>query len=112
MIVWSGLGFLVGVVAFGCLVLSEALSEFWMQDERYYQEHGWPKLAAFLVAAAIVWPLGRVLNRKQQGRELLDPATGQRVLLQSGGGHTLFFIPVQYWAPILAAAGVIFLFVK
>jgi hypothetical protein len=112
MIIWSGWGFLVAVITFGCALLGEVVTEAAAHDDRYYQNHGWPKLAAFLVAAAIVWPLGRLLNRKQTERELVDPATGQRVLLQSGGGHSLFFVPVQYWAPILVALGVVFLFVK
>ena len=112
MIIWSGWGFLVAVIGFGCLMLSELSVEAAMKDDRYYQEHGWPKLVAFLAAAIIVWPLGRLLNRRRQDRELIDPNTGERVVLQSGGNHSLFFIPIEYWAAVFAALGLVFLFVK
>lgn len=54
-----------------------------------------------LLSAAAVWPLGRWMNRTES-RHLVDPETGQHVELQTGGGHTLFFIPMQYRAPIWA----------
>jgi hypothetical protein len=58
------------------------------------------------LAAAIVWPLGRALNRRTE-RQLLDPASGRWVVIRSGGGHSLFFLPVQYWAVIYFVLGVI-----
>jgi hypothetical protein len=111
MIIWNGWGFLAAVIAFACWLVTEIGVEAAMNDEEYYQNHGWPKLLGFLVAAVIVWPLGRALNRKRPERELVDPQTGERVILKSGGGHTLFFIPIEYWAPIFVVLGVVFLFV-
>src|SRR5262245_61144370 len=64
MIIWSGLGFLVPVIAFLQLFLTEAAVEGMLRDDTYYQTHGWPKLVAFLIAAAIIWPLGNLLNRR------------------------------------------------
>ena len=77
-------------------------------DDRYYQAHGWPKLVAFAVAAVIVGIVGRWLNRRQ-GKVLIDPETGREVVV--GRGNTFFFIPMEYWAPILLVLGIIFLFV-
>lgn len=108
MIIWSGLGFLVAVITFGCCLASEFLVEQMFRDDRYYQAHGWPKLVAFLVAAAVVGVLGRFLRRRQ-GRVLIDPETGSEVIV--GREHTFFFIPVEYWAPILLVLGLVFLFV-
>lgn len=97
MIIWSGLGFLVAVIAFGCLVASEFAVESIFQDDQYYQTHGWPKLLALLVAGIIVWLLGRRLK----GGEARNRA-----------GHSLFFIPFEYWGPILIVLGFIFMFVE
>ena len=112
MIIWSGWGFVVAVIGIGCLLLTELGVEAAMKDDQYYQNNGWPKLVALLIAAVIVWPLGRALNRPRPGRELIDTNTGERVVLPSGGGHSLFFIPVEYWAPLLVVLGVVLLFVK
>lgn len=108
MIIWSGLGFLVPVIAFGCLVATELLVEAAFRDEQYYQEHGWPKLAAFVVSAVLVGAVGRILRRRR-GRVLIDPRTGEEVIV--GDRSTFFFIPMGFWAPILVVIGVAFLFV-
>ncbi|MCI0459403.1 MAG: hypothetical protein L0Z62_20830 [Gemmataceae bacterium] len=112
MIIWSGWGFLVAVIGLACLVATQLGVNAAMQDDQYYQTNGWPKLVGLFLVAALLWPVGRTLNRQRQERELVDPATGERVVLHSGGGHTFFFIPVEYWAPICLVLGVIFLFVK
>jgi hypothetical protein len=107
-IIWSGLGFLVAVITFGCCLAAEYVVERTFHDDGYYQAHGWPKLIAFVVAAAVVWVVGRHLRRRQ-GRVLIDPETGSEVIV--GRKHTLFFIPVEYWPPILLVLGMIFFFV-
>lgn len=107
-IIWSGLGFLVPLIAFGCCLAVQLLSEAAFHDENYYQSHGWPKLVALVVAAAIVAIVGRLLKRRQ-GRVLIDPQTGAEVVV--GREHTFFFIPVEYWAPIILVLGFVFLFV-
>jgi hypothetical protein len=109
MVIWSGLGFLVAVITFGCLLLTEFVAESAFHDGSYYQTHGWPKLVGFLAAALIVWPLGRYLNPKR-GRVLIDPESGRQVVFKSG--HTLFFVPMEYWGPVLVVLGIIFLFVR
>src|SRR5262245_41332068 len=112
MIIWSGWGFLVAVIAFACLFGANYIVNSAMQDDTYYQTNGWPKLVAFVVAAIITWPVGRLINRKRAERELIDPDTRERVILTSGGGHSLFFIPMEYWAVIFLVLGVVFYFVK
>jgi hypothetical protein len=108
MIIWSGFGFLVAVVGFGCLILTELMTRAAF-DEKYYQAHGWPKLAGIWVAAALVYVLGLWLDR-QPGRAMIDKATGQEVVLKRS--HSLFFIPVRYWVYIFLVLGIVLLFVK
>jgi hypothetical protein len=112
MLVWNGWGFLVAVIGFACLLVTQIVVNSAMQNDEYYQNNGWPKLVGFVVAAIIVWPVGRALNRKGLDRELIDVNTGERVVLSSGGGNSLFFIPMEYWAAIFVVLGVIFLFVN
>ena len=108
MIIWHGWGFLVAVIGFGCLLLSEVAVETVLGDRDYYQAHGWPKFAAFAVAAALVWFISHRLNARP-ARVLLDPETGQPVVLKAR--HSLFFVPMEYWAPIFLVLGIILLFV-
>lgn len=72
-IVWRGLGFLVPVfVVLSLLVTS-----------RFPQHQSLAGGLALLASAAILWPIGHKLNREQKV-------------------HTLFWIPMQYWAIVLA----------
>ena len=108
MIIWQGAGFIVAVVAFAMLLIMELSVEALFKDDKYYQTHGWPKLAAFFIAGLIVFFIGRYFNKKQ-GRVLVEKDTGREVVLKSK--HSLFFINVEYWSYILFALGFVFLFV-
>ena len=109
MIIWSGLGFLVAIITFMALLLTEYMVEAAFKDQNYYQIHGWPKLLSLWVAGVVVWFLGSYLNKKQ-GRTLVDKETGAEVQLRPN--HALFFIWMEYWGPILFVLGIIFLFIK
>jgi hypothetical protein len=109
MIIWTGVGFIVAVVAFLMLVLAEFSVEAFFKDESYYQTHGWPKLFAFAVAGFIVLLLGKRLNKKA-GKVVIEKETGKELVLNKK--HSLFFIDIEYWGYILFALGLIFLFVK
>jgi hypothetical protein len=107
MVIWSGLGFLVPAITFLLLLIAEYVTESLFRDESYYQAHGWPKLLAFFLAGAVIWPLGVYLNRKQ-GKVMIEKETGKEVFKPD---HSFFFIRIDYWGPILFALGIIFLFV-
>ncbi|OQZ02748.1 MAG: hypothetical protein B6D34_10310 [Candidatus Brocadia sp. UTAMX1] len=109
MIIWSGFGFLVAIIGFASLLLTEVITKSSFHDEAYYQTHGWPKLVAFWVAAVLVYFVGLWLDR-QPGRAMIDKATDQEVVLRRV--HALFFIPVRYWPYIFSGLGVVFLFIK
>ncbi len=109
MIIWKGKGFIVAVITFLMLVLTEFSVEGLFKDETYYQTHGWPKLVAFFIAGCVVLPIGKYLNRKES-KVLVEKATGKQVVLKAA--HTLYFINVEYWSYILFALGVIYFFVS
>ncbi len=58
-----------------------------------------------MLAAIPVWIIGRKKNAKTT-RALIDPETGEDVSLESGGGHELFFLPMEYWAPIMVVLAI------
>lgn len=92
MIIWSGWGFLVFLIVFAVSVLAEVLVESSLRDESYYQSHGWPLAVALICSAVVTWYVGSFLNR-QPGR--------------SDNRHRFFFIPMQYWAPILTVLAIV-----
>src|SRR5262245_58175594 len=96
LIIWSGWGFLAGVVGVACLIVTQVAVNAAMHDHQVSASHAWAQVLSFWLAAGVMVPLGRALNRRTE-RELLDPRSGRRVVVHSGGGHSLFFVPVQYW---------------
>ena len=100
--VWSGWGILVLPVVLGTAVAVGALGQVTLRGL------GHPELAFLAIslglfaAAAANWAVGRRLNGTPP-RELIDPATNQRVRLTRL--HRLFWIRMEYWSlPVALAA--------
>jgi hypothetical protein len=72
----------------------------------YYEAHGWPKPVMGVTAGTLSSSAGFVLNR---GQPATDPQTGQQVLIK--GQHSLFFIPMQYWGPLIVVLVTIVTFI-
>ena len=102
MIVWSGLGFLGLLIPFVTAFLAAFLANAAL-GPGYGAMHMWPMAIGVLVGAGLVYLLSVRLDRP--GRLLIDPATGQRVVMKSR--HTLFWIPLQWIALIAALIGLI-----
>ena len=58
MIIWSGLGFVVPGLAIVCFFVTQLAMTSIFQGDRYYTQHGWPKLLAFWIAALLVGMIG------------------------------------------------------
>jgi hypothetical protein len=101
MIVWRGWGILVAIVAAVAVALVQVGSNALFGEGTYARHSDWLFPLGLLLAALLIWPLGRRLNRGGE-RTLLDPATGQPVVMRRD--HSLFFIRMEHWAPILAVA--------
>jgi hypothetical protein len=95
-IIWRGLGFLVLAVVLGCCLLGNLIFDAF-EGDGYFDRHRWPLALSLIISAAVCWTLGNFLQSwsiakdKKPGDE--SPGTWPR--------HTLFFIPMHYWAPIL-----------
>ena len=100
MIIWSGWGVLSVLIAGVALVLSvlvdPALARIGIPTPTGV-------VAVWLAAAALNWVIGTRLNVRPD-RELVDPRTGQTVILRAR--HTLFWIPMQYLSVLMLLLGV------
>ena len=102
MIIWQGLGFLVVVFLFAALLgVQYTVDAFF--GAGFYTQTAWIKVVAAAVAAVPIGMLGYKLNN-QEGKLLIDPETNQQIRLVKK--HTLFWIPMQYWAPLSIAFAV------
>ena len=75
LVVWRGFGWLVPVVVFAALVLSQ-LSVDSLYGEGFYTANTWPKQAAFILGAIAVGLLGFILNHVKR-QILVDEETGE-----------------------------------
>ncbi len=105
MVIWSGGGIIIGLVAVACILITKPCVNDMTADHQFFETHGWPKMLALWAASAISWPIGRAMNQGKE-RIVIDPETRQPMVVRSGGDHSLFFIPVQYWWLIFACLGV------
>lgn len=105
MVIWSGFGFLVAVIGFAALILTEIVSENITGDDRFYQEHGWVILIGMLVAAILTYGLHRLLLLRE-GKVVIDKETGEELTLRLN--HSLFFVPVKWWPVVFVLPGVAF----
>jgi hypothetical protein len=109
MIIWQGLGFLVAVIAFLCSLAANLISNAKMGDG-YYDQHKWPLAVALIVSAILCWILGNAL-RKRSARIVIDKQTGQELAINRSN-HTLFFIPMHWWGPVLLLISLILLAIE
>ena len=61
MIIWSGLGFLVAVIIFGCSLALNFAFNAWFGDG-YYDTHKWPFAISLFLSAIICWFLEPVMH--------------------------------------------------
>jgi hypothetical protein len=104
-IVWHGHGYLVAIFTFVSSLAVELATETITGDDNYYQEKAWPFLIAMTLAGVLSYIVGRALNGRVGGRTGIDAETGKSVA-NSGPVHSLFFIRMEWWGPILSACGI------
>ena len=95
---WNGLGCLVIPV----VILGVLLAGFIADAEPNAR---WPQMFAVLATSVTLLGLGLTLNRRRPAGR--DP-WGNSV--QDRESHTLYFIPVEYWAAIVLVAGTVWVF--
>ena len=131
MLIHRGRGGLIALIAFLCPVVLELVTSAQFHNDHYFQQHGWPRLTGFLLAAAIVWWLSPRTVRHRPHPQQQDwlvsssstvPGPTSSGLTGSSDGaerspfrprifrptDSLFFIPARFWPLILCALGVLF----
>ena len=98
--IWRGWGILVVLYALAGLVIGTVVRNAVGGSVRAGVTIG----VCEVLAGVAVWFTGVRLNHEAD-RTLVDPKTGNEVHIRRR--HTLFWIPMQYWAPVLAVVGVI-----
>ena len=103
MIIWSGRGYLAAVATFGvCLVANYFVDANW--GKNYYSDHLWIVGLALTVGGMLTAAIGWGLKPHTE-RELIDPATDERVVIQSAH-DTFFFIPLHWSGGVIAVIGI------
>ncbi len=103
-LIWRGWGLLAVVVpavlcGLSIFIVSAIAAAAKMNQAGQNLAAGIAIFIAGLISAYLVWIWGRRLN-SQPGRTLIDPADGSSVVIRRS--HSLFWIPMQWWAPIIA----------
>ncbi|PHR59146.1 MAG: hypothetical protein COA43_09855 [Robiginitomaculum sp.] len=98
MIVWSGFGWVVPIIAFACVLLGNTIiGETW-------SENTWGQAIALLVAAVLTFAFDRFFLAKRADKTLMNKETGEDVIIRKN--DSLFFIPVRFWPIVLVAIAV------
>lgn len=103
-----GRGFLIAILTALCLLLCDSLTSQHFNDPNYYAQHGWPKLTAFWVAAALVQLM--LPRRPEVVLGEIRPREAPKSVLRER--DALLFIPARYWPLVLLALGIGFYFVN
>jgi hypothetical protein len=97
-----GRGIIVAIVIFMSLFLTELITNRHFHDSDYYSQHGWPKLTAYWIAAAIVqWMLP---GRQDEVLGCASQVEDKPSILRNQ--DSLLSIPVKYWPGVLFAIGI------
>jgi hypothetical protein len=108
MLIWKGWGILVVGIALAALFAGDIVARLLGAGTAPGESVGTGETIAMGVALALAaiptWYLGKRLNRNAV-RKLVDPNTGAEVTLNQG--HDLFFVPIQWWAPVMVVLGLL-----
>ncbi|MDM5428537.1 hypothetical protein SB773_16785 [Bacillus sp. SIMBA_074] len=109
MIIWSGWGFLVAIIVIINTLLGKVIFESITGDATYFQDHSWPMAVMFIISGVMSWYLGKYIN-KPNGKVYIDAETGEKVMFNKK--HSLFFIKMEYWGPILGVIAIVTLITR
>ena len=102
-VIWKGFGIVVPIVAVAGWAVSQIAVDASLGAD-YYEKHAWPKTIACMVIGCLLWSLGTWMNRPddEESANLRPGAVPRQQEV-----HDFFFVPVQYWAFVMVAFGVL-----
>ena len=108
-IVWRGLGWLVAVIVFGLSLIGNLLCNA-IYGDGYYDHHKMATSGLVTFRWYYLLVLGQYLKGRSD-RVAVDKVTGQEFVANQSR-HTLFFVPMHLWGPILGLIALIVLAVS
>jgi len=93
MIFYSGRGYLVIILFFVPLFV------FGMPLNVFTAKSWWPLHSLMILGAILIIVVGRFANRKKVTADVIYEKSGPVIVLKTP--HTLYWIPMEYWGPIL-----------
>lgn len=99
MIIWSKWGILVFVIVIVMMILSDVISGIVFNDPDYYRKNRWVLSMSLLISGIFCFGLGKMINKTKE-KTYIDKETQEEVKM-TNPKSTLFFIPIEYWGPIL-----------
>jgi hypothetical protein len=98
MVIWSGFGWVVPIIAIICLLLGNVL----LGDS--WSENSWAQAGALLASAVLTFGFDKFFLSKRADKTLMNKETGEDVILRKN--DSLFFIPVRFWPFVFIAIAV------
>ncbi len=103
MIIWSGLGFLVAVITFGCCLVVNIVLDAQF-GEGFYSSNLWAVGAALVLGGIVSSGVGFMLKGRSD-RFVVDEETGERMVINNSS-HSFFFVPMHWAGIVVAVIGV------
>ncbi|MGC4072340.1 MAG: hypothetical protein QM760_07465 [Nibricoccus sp.] len=102
-LIWHGLGLIIPMIVGAVFIAVVYAVDAYMKNDSYCSVHYWPKVAALLVSAVIVWFLGRFIRNKKFciGKD----AKGKKIYAVQR--HALYYLAFEYWAFVLIALSIV-----
>jgi len=101
MVVWTGKGWLVLALFLLCGIAPTWVGIALGTD--YVHRHSWPAGVGEMIAGVAVLLIGLAVNRGRPRH-----AAGPGGPFRSRPDHSFMLVRMEYWAPVLFAAGIVF----
>lgn len=107
LLIWTRKGFLVPLITFIILLLTQLLVDA-IAGKGIYSISIWAAPLAIAISGLVCGLLGLYLNKNTKTKKVyIEKATGKEVLLDRS--HKFFFIKFEYWGIILIIIALAFL---
>ena len=100
MIIYSGIGYLVPVFFIAPLVIAGSILNYGFGIDVLESSSWWPLHSMIILGAIVTFAVGALLNRNMLVETTFEKSGPVRVLRPR---HTLYYIRIEYWGPILLA---------
>lgn len=98
LIIYKGKGWLVVVFVFACSFIANLLTNWITGNEQFWNNNKWPFCISLLAASILSFTVGYYLS-SQESKIYIEKDSGKEIEIKPD--HSLFFIRVTYWGPIL-----------